>query len=94
MLMWAKAIEKKVTFDECAWATGRTIIRDAREADLPEEEIEKMKQRMARWVEVLKTHERGIAEAWAGKLEYPDKVSIVRDMRQSREQIRMEIFGI
>lgn len=92
--MWAKAIQKKVSFDECAWATGKTIIQNAREADLPKEEIEKMKQRMERWVKALKAHESGIAEAWAGSLDYPDKVSIVRDMRQSREQIRMEIFGV
>lgn len=53
-----------------------------------------MKERMARWVNVVANYERDIAAVKANlKMKNEDKQRLISEMREARDSLREEIFG-
>lgn len=53
-----------------------------------------MKERMARWVNVVEAYERDIADVKANTaLDRQERWKLIKTMRHARDQVREEIFG-
>ena len=79
---------------EYAGLWGKLVVRNLREIDMPDEEIDATRKRMMDWIGVVEAHDKAV-RAVLRDLGTPqtDRSSLIRDMLASQEQIRREMFG-
>ena len=73
---------------------GRWVVANARRVGMAETDIQAMRKRMHRWLKVVLAYEKDIREMKAKRdVSWKERHQLVEDMREAREQIRVEIFG-
>ncbi len=79
---------------EYAGLWGKLVVRNLREIDMPDEEIDATRKRMMDWIVVVEAHDKAVRGVLRD-LGTPqtDRSSLIRDMLASQEQIRREMFG-
>lgn len=88
----------KGTFAEDLYEFARKqavrVQNDAREVDVGEKEIARMKNRMGRWIKVIMRYDKDFRELWANREMDPKaRGEIVAEMYRERMRQRVEIFG-
>ena len=73
---------------------GRWVVANARRVGMAEADIQAMRKRMHRWLKVVLAYEKDIRELKDQRdIAWKERHRLVEDMREAREQIRVEIFG-
>lgn len=78
---------------EFAKLTGKFVLRGASEAGLSEEELTPMRDRMAKWVNIVVVYAKDIREVKRMELSQADLSALLAKMAASREEARRDLFG-
>ena len=78
---------------EFAKISGKLVLRGASEAGLSEDELVPMRERMAKWVNIVVLYAKEMGDARRMDLSQADLTRLLTQMLRSRDEARRELFG-